>query len=387
MHLKLDTLQKVVKKAIEDEKAAMALKTEITRVLGPVVVSEGKLSTVVAEANDRLDVLDRTGRTGGLSFRPASIAAFLNDANPEVRKFAVRVLPESFLRKMVVDRDPAVRAAVAARLSLQDVRSMIKRFPKDDQLRSIFRQKRKLAEAGLAKPTVEPMGHDPVEDAERMGDDSRSMPGPELSETWYHEQAMRFLYDYGRNIEYAWEENAVHRFCASLKSSFMFEIDEEKLLKVIKGLIEEKEDKAFESNPLKETLSWLEAQDELEMLVENTLPEMVEVTDPVAELVREGLTSEQLLSRAAEVFQVRESMLPLGIRKHRLGEGNAKQTLVPCVGRLPHRFGFRPVDERALDSFCEAWTRRQQIMGEPLRLEWVTHPSEEGKIGFTCILK
>lgn len=387
MHLKLDTLQKVVKKAIDDERTASTLKAEIGRVLGPVVVTEGALNAVVAAANDRLDVLDRTGRTGSLAFRPAVVAGFLNDNDPEVRRFAVRVLPEGFLQKMVADRDPAVRAAVAVRLPLGTLKQMIRRFPQDDQLRSIFRQKRKVNEAGIAKPTVEPLGHDPVEDAERMGDDARSMPGPELSDTWYHEQAMRFLYDYGRNIEYAWEENAVHRFCASLKSSFMFEVDEEKLLKVIKDLIEEKEDKAFDSNPLKETLSWLEAQDELEALVEGSLPEFIEDFDAVKELTRESLTSEQLLARSMDVFQVRESMLPLGIRKHRLGEGNAKQTRVPCVGRLPHSFGFRPVDERALDAFCEAWTRRQQIAGEPLRLEWSTHPSEEGRISFTCVLK
>jgi hypothetical protein len=387
MRLKLDELQKVVKKTIDEEKAADALKAEIGRVLGPTVVTAGRLIEVVAAANDWLDVLDRTGRSSRLQFKPSVTASFLDYRDPEVRKFAARVCPEKFLPKMTSDRSPEVRAAVAARLSLPAVREMMKHFPQDDQLRTIFRQKKRLIEAGVAKPEVEPMGHDPVAGKERLGDTVKQPKGPDLSENWYHQHAMRFLHDYGRNIEYAWEELAVKRFCSATKATSGVEIDEAKLLKSIKELIKEKEDNAMERNSLKETLAWLEAQEEKQDLQEGALPDLSEDADPVLDLLQGGLTSEQYCEQANKLFRIQESMLPLGIRKYRLGEGNAKQTLVPCIGMLPHKFGFRSIDERALDSFCEHWTKRQQMMGEPLRLEWTNHPSDVNKIGFTCVLK
>jgi len=386
MRLKLNELQKLVKKTIDDEKVAVALKEEIARVLGPAVITEGKLHDVVASANDRLDVLDRTGRTGSLVWESKVTSLWINYSNPEIRKFAARVCPEKYLDQLGGDKNPSVRAAAASRMSLNSIREMIKRFPADDQLRSIFRQK-KLTEAGLTKPETRPLGSDPVDGKERMGDLARTQPGPELSEAWYKSHASKFLHDYGQNIEYAWEETAVHRFCSSVKATSGVEIDEGKLLETIKKLIEEKEDRAMERDSLKETLKWLEGQEEIERLQEGVLPDLSEDVDAVRDLVQSNLAGEQYLEAAAKVFKVQESMLPLGIRKYRLGEGNARQTMVPCIGMLPGTTGFRAIDERALDIFCEHWSRRQQLAGEPLRLEWSTHPTDMNKISFSCILK
>lgn len=397
MRLKIgiDELQKVVKQTIVEEKAINALKAEIARAFGPVVITEGRIEEVAAAVNDRLDVLDRTGRLGQIEFKPSVAAGWLDHSHPEVRKFASRVVPEKFLGKMINDRNPDVRAAVAARLSLPAVREMMKRFPQDDQLRTIFKMKKKLHEAGLPKPEVKPLGHDPVDGAERMGDLARTQPGPELSEAWYDQHALKFLHDYGRNIEYAWEELAVRRFASSMKATSGVEIDEAKLLKSIKGLIKDKEDNAMERNALKETLGWLKGLEEQELLEEGKLPELDEEVDPVADLVSGGLrgtsvggfSTDQYIEQAKKLFKVQEAMMPLGMRKYRLGEGNARQVLVPVIGMLPHQHGFRVIDERALDAFCEAWTRRQALDGEPLRLEWTTHPTDVNKVGFTCILK
>ena len=238
----------------------------------------------------------------------------------------------------------------------------------------------------MAQPKVEPMGHDPVDGKERMGDVARTAPGEELSDDWYHTKALRLVHDYGQNLEGCWEEIAVKQFARHNKATNGVEIDEDKLMKAIKELIEEKEDKAME-NPLKETLAWLSGQHTEEMLKEGVLPDITEEVDPVLELIEGGLTSEQYVKQALQLFQIKESMLPLGIRKYRLGEGNARQTKVPCVGTLPHRQGFRALDERALDMFCNHWTQHQAMAGEPLRLEWVNHPSDASKIGFTCVLK
>lgn len=386
MHLTLDALQKLVKKTSTEERLAGELKSEIRKILGPVVVTEGRLSEVVTAANDRLDVLDRTGRTGSLIWESRVTAKWLDHTDPEIRKFAARVVPERYLNRIAGDRNPAVRAAVAHRVPLNAVREMIKRFPKDDNLRSIFRN-RKLQEAGIAKPETQPMGHDPVDGKKRMGDASRTMQVPDLTEAWYIDRAQRLVQEYGQTLDTAWEEPAVNRFCSSTKLTSGLEVDEAKLLKSLKKIIKEKEDMAMERNPLKETMGWLRTQEERELLAEGQMTDFVEVIDPVHELVNGRLSREQYIESAAHLFRIQESMLPMGIRKYRLGEGNARQTLVPCVGVLPHKSGFRALDERALDVFCEHWSKRQQQEGEPLRLEWTTHPSDVNKIGFSCTLK
>jgi hypothetical protein len=387
MRLKLDDLQRVVARTIDEERAVVALKGEIKRVLGPAVVTEGRLEEVAANANDWIDVLERTGRDGRFDFLSTVTTGFLDHTHPEVRKFAARVVPEKFLSKLTTDKNSAVRAAVAQRVPLAAVREMMKRFKADDQLRTIYR-KRKLHEGGIAQPKVEPMGLPvPAPDTKRMGDASKTPPGPELSEAWYDQHARRFLHDYGRNMEYAWEELAVRRFCSSVKMTAGVEIDEAKLLKSIKGLIKEKEDLAMERNALRETLAWLDKQADREKLDESALPELNETEDPVRKLVEAGLTPEQYVEQVMTMFRVQESHLPTAIRKYRLGEGNARVTLVPCIGYLPSGGAFRAIDERALDMFCEAWTKRQQMVGEPIRLEWTNHPGDQSKVGFTCVLK
>jgi len=394
MRLKLDDLQKVVKKTMDEDRAASTLKTEIARVFGNAVMTEGKIESVVASANDWLDVLDRTGRSGRLSFEPSVTTAFLNHSHPEIRKFAARVCPEKFLVQMVNDRSPEIRAAVAHRVPLNAIREMIKRFPKDDQLRSIFRVKKNLLESGVAKPEERPIGFDPTEsdpsdggtnaygDAIRTQDD-----GLDLSEAWYKQQAMKMLHDYGRNIESAWQELAVARFCRSAKATSCMEIDEKKLLKNIKDLIEEKEELTMERESLKETLAYLERQEANENLREGFLPKITEELDPVQELMRENLTGEQFCAKASQLFRVQQAILPMSLRKYRIAERTTKQTPVPCIGLLPHKFGFRAVDERALDKFCESWSARQQIEGEPIVCRWSPHPENINKISFTCSLK
>ena len=167
----------------------------------------------------------------------------------------------------------------------------------------------------------------------------------------------------------------------------LYQVTQQAFNELLDLLFKEKEDMALERDALKETLDWLQAQEEQELLSEGALPELQEAADPVYDLVHAGLTREQYLAKAVALFGVQVSMLPLSIRKYRLGEGNAKQTMVPCIARLPHGGGFRSVDERALDTFCEHWTKRQQQDGEPLALNWSVHPTDFSKVSFSCILK
>lgn len=386
MHLKLDSLQRLLDRTLAEERFADELRTEVKRVLGPAVIVEGKSSEVAAAANDRLDVLDRTGRSGGLDWQHKLAVTWSQHVDPEVRKLAARAVNERFLPKMARDGSATVRAVVARRATLDVVTEMVKRFPSDDQLRSTLRQRR-LGEAGITKPKVVPMGHDPSDGKEPLGKSTRSLDVPDLTETWYHEQAQRLVHEYDGKMECSWEERAVHRFCASAWTTSRVEIDEARLLKSVKGIIKEKEDMAMERDALSETLEWLSRQEEMELLEENAIPHFKESHDPVENLADGGLTGERYLEAAARVFKVQESIMPLGIRKYRLGEGNARQTMVPCVGQLPHESGFRPVDERALDAFCETWNRKQRQQGEPLCIQWSAHPGAVGKVSFTCSLR
>lgn len=387
MRLSLKQLQAVVGRAVNEERAADGLRTEVSRVLGPVVITEGSVELVAEAANDRMDVLDRTGRSSRLEFKPSVMVKWLDHSNPEVRKFAARVVPSKFLANMTSDNNSAVRATVARRVPIGAVREMLKRFPKDDQIRVIYKEKR-LAEAGLPKPEEKPMGFDPAEDAERLGDSIKQDEGPELSENWYHQLGLKFMQDYGGNIEDAWEEVAVRRFVASTKATSGVEIDEGKLLKAIKKLIEDREDRAMERSALKETLEWLNDQDEYEVLSETVaMPLITFDEDPVRDLYEGSLSPSTYIDEANSIFRVQEATVPPGIRKHRLGERNAKSSTMPVIGYLPHRHGFRALDERALDVYCKHWSDRQALQGEPLRLEWSNHPSDVNKISFNAILR
>jgi len=393
MRLNLTELQRVVERTIDEERAVDALKGEIRRVLGPVVITEGRLEHVVAEANDRLDVLHRTGRDGQLDFLSNITTTFIDHKHPEVRRFAARIIPERFLPKMVTDKDAAVRAAVAMRVPMPAVREMMKRFKHDDQLRAIYRQRKQaLHEAGISPPKAEPLGHDPVDGAERMGDVARTAEGPELSDAWYDEQARLFIHDYARaeaNDQHArlldrgWASLVVRRFCASTKATAHVEIDAEKLLKHVNDLMEEKDDRTLERDAMKETLAWLGAQD----INESALPEFHEIIDPVRALLEANLSQEQYVAEALKLFNVKRSELPKGIRKYCLGEANLRVTLVPCLGSLPHQHGFRAVDERALDKFCESWNDGQALVGEPFVLNWGPHQGDASKVNFTVTLK
>jgi hypothetical protein len=265
---------------------------------------------------------------------------------------------------------------------------MLKKFPKDDQLRCIYNKKKSLHEAGIAQPKVEPMGHDPSLGKKRMGNTAKTQQSPELSNNWYEQLAARFMRDYGQNIEYAWEDVAVNSFCGAVNASAGIEVDRARLMKAIKKIISDKEERAMKRDALKETVLWLDKQHELELFDESVNLDSP-LVDAVVELIESigSLTDEQYVERASEIFSVKRSVLPGCMRKYRIGESYARQVFVPMAGKLPHELGFRSIDERALDELCNAWSRRQQLTGEPIKLSWSNHPSEIGKVGFHCCLK
>ena len=250
MALRIKELQSIVKNALNEEANVSDLRKEVTRVLGPSVIVEGSLARVAEEANDRLEVLERTGRSRSISFKSSVMSKLIESRSVEARKLAARTLPVNLLKKLMNDSDPSVRALVARQLPTHLVKEMLRRSPEDDQVRDVYRQKR-LDEAGLPTPKeqMEPFDY---HGEKRLGHAVKQNDGPELSDVFYETLAHKIILDYGGNIEGGWEETAVHRYVSSTKATSNVDIDEARLYKAVKEQLEEKEDRALERGSLKE---------------------------------------------------------------------------------------------------------------------------------------
>ena len=385
MALRIKELQSIVKNALNEEANVSDLRKEVTRVLGPSVIVEGSLARVAEEANDRLEVLERTGRSRSISFKSSVMSKLIESRSVEARKLAARTLPVNLLKKLMNDSDPSVRALVARQLPTHLVKEMLRRSPEDDQVRDVYRQKR-LDEAGLPTPKeqMEPFDY---HGEKRLGDAVKQNDGPELSDVFYETLAHKIILDYGGNIEGGWEETAVHRYVSSTKATSNVDIDEARLYKAVKEQLEEKEDRALERGSLKELAKRLRIEADGENLNEGFSGIIEEEVDQVELLMGTSLSINEFVDRANALFLIKESTAPKAIKKYRVNEGSTGEYNVPCIGTLPHAHGFRPVDERALDMYCKHWNTRQAMSGEPLRLEWSTHPGAMNKISFNVTLR
>lgn len=96
--------------------------------------------------------------------------------------------------------------------------------------------RRSINEAKVEKKEFDINGED------RLGEPAKQQNVPELSDQWYETKALKFVQDYGTNIEDGWEEILAHRYCSSLKASWGVEIDEKKLLDTIKKKLIDRQD-------------------------------------------------------------------------------------------------------------------------------------------------
>lgn len=385
MRLKMGDLQSVVDKVMQEDKRLDALREEVKRVLGPRVGTDGNLIDIVEDANAAIDVMEHTGRINRVDFSPNVVKPFLKHNDERVRRFAARTAPAASLGSLYSDRSPMVRSVLASRGDLKAVKEMMKRFPKDDNIKVVYK-KRVIAESGIPQPKAVKEPFD-IHGDKRLGDAAKQPPVPELSEQWYKDKAFNLMQDYGANLEYTWEEQAARQFARHTKATSGVEIDEAKLLKAIKDMIEEKEDRALERDALKETLSWLDGLDTGE-LTEGGIPHartMQEVNDPVRVVLEGNLTPEQFIEQVNTLFNVQHSTLPPGIKKHRLGEGTSHEVRIPIIAMMPSETDTE-LCEKALDTYVKHWNKRQAFVGEPLIIDW-QHHGELRKVGFSVTLK
>ena len=252
MRINVNDLQRVAGEAMNAEAEAKALREEIVRVLGQRVVVEAPIGRVAADACQVIDSDELSGlRSPSALFNKKLMLRYTMHGNPHVRKLAARVVPSSYLTKMLDDSSSLVRAEAAKRADVKLVSEALNRHPDDDGMYDTYAS-RLLCEDGIKQPEVTDDEPFDMYGDEPLGDAVKQQPGAELSDTWYKNRAFEFMQDYGTNIEYAWEETLVKVYCDALHTTSGIDVDRARLLKAIKDLIEEKEDRALERDKLKE---------------------------------------------------------------------------------------------------------------------------------------
>jgi len=365
MHLKLEELQQVAKKTIKEEQKYATIREELFRVFGPPVMVSKNCERVAEAVNEQLDLFKSSGQEvqrGSVKTSVLVEASLSNSA--VVRKVAARLLPVKMTLRLLDDPSSSVRCAAAKRLSYGQIKESLRKFPKDDQLFTIARQK-KLHEAGLPKPVVDEEPFD-IHGDEPLGDAVKQFRGSDLSDSWYERLAHKLCTEYGSNLEGNWEETIATRIVASHYATSGVRLDREKLLSAIFDCIEKREEAVIGEGSLKSIAARLLKESYLDNEI---MPVIEERNDPVADLFESNYSSSQYVEEAEKIFSVKKSTVPAGIKKYRLGEGSHKETLIPVNAKIPG--GKMSVTvENALDRYVDSWNKRQALEGEPYRLSW-----------------
>lgn len=382
MHLKLEELQQVAKKTIKEEQKYATIREEFFRVFGPPVMVSKNCERVAEAVNEQLDLFESTGREVQRGLVKTSVLVEASVSNSAVlRKVAARLLPLKMAARLLNDPSSSVRCAAAKRLPYEQIKESLRKFPKDDQLSTIVRQKR-LFESGLPKPEVDDEPFD-IYGEEPLGDSVKQFKGSDLSDGWYKRLAHKLCSDYGRNIEGNWEETLATRIVASYFSTSGVKLDRDKLLNAIYDCIEQREEAVIGEGSLKAIASRLLRESYMD---DSVMPVIEDRNDPVADLVESNYSTAQYVDEAERIFSIRKSSVPTGIKKYRLGEGHRGETLVPVNGRIPGGSMTSTV-EQALDRYVDSWNKRQALAGEPYRLSWGPHGSGIDMVGFNLQLK
>lgn len=361
MRLKISDLKRVVDATVQEKKAIEAFCNEIKRVFGPTVDVSDNVEILSERANDRLDVLERTGRIGYIKFSPKIAISLSRHDNPEVRRLVARLLPESSSISFINDEDSSVRVEAAKKAPIRMLSEVVKKYEDDFSLKAIFENRllNERADSALDAAAKGPLGEE------------------FLSDWWYEKTAKKLFQDYyHRGLDTGWVPNAVKQVVIGNRSSNRINVDPQKLMKAVVEMIATREEEKLEELQLKESNS---RATQFRMASD--------AKDPVEELLEHSSSAQEYLKRANQVFCVKESTIPPGIRKYALGEGRSFSTSIPVVGFLPHKSVPRYSDEVALDTYVKHWNTVQSLKGEPYKLSWSTHPDAMNKVSFKLELK
>jgi len=375
MSLKLKELQKVVVNVVKRERSYEILREEITRILGPTVLTTRGVNRMAESANDILDVCELTGKSVS-QIKPSLLVKFVDSEHAQVRKLVARLLPENFIKLMMNDRDSSVRISVAKRLPRSLVVEMTKKFPKDEALRSLCKAKL-LNEDGITKPKIidEPFdmyGEEPLKSTEE------DLQHPGLTDTWYKTQADKIFNMYGRNIEQQWEESTVRRYVDSMKSMGI-EVDLDKLLDAIYDLIESRHEEVMKEGLLSSLAN------NLKMEGTNFMPILSEQVDSVRQIVTTRYSNSEYMQKFERLFKVKHCVSPSPSYKS-IREGATKINH-PSSAVIPGGV-YRNVDEKAVDRYVSAWNSKESMNGNThYRLSWSPDGEVVNMVNFHLELK
>ena len=299
----------------------------------------------------RSDVLERTGRLGYINFSQDLALKISSHENSEVRRFAVRLLPESIVHRFMNDDAPLVRAAAAQKLPLSLVERAAKKYHSDDTLQDILKKKR----LDESKPALVAAAKSP---------EGESF----LSDAWYDSKARKLIQDYGKTLDTGWVPAAVNQFCSASRSVNRFNIDSYKLMKKVVEIIADTDDERREKLELKESKELVNEKNEISF-------------DQVEKLLETSLSSHDYVTRANEIFSMKIAKIAKD-SDDSLNEGTIDFISVPLSGFLPHKSAPRFIDEVALDTYVKHWNSKQSLQGSSYRLSWSPHPEVENKIKF-----
>lgn len=361
MRLKLSDLQRVVESTVQEKQVVETFCNEIKRVFGPTVDVSNKLDVLAERANDRLDVLDRTGRTNYIKFSSKIALSLSTHPNPEVRRLIARLLPESSAVSFINDKHASVRKEAAKKAPLKMVEAAVRKYKNDHLLQEVLEEKllSEERESALVAAASGPAGEE------------------FFSDRWYDSMARKIIQDYYmKGLDTGWVSSAVKQAVLANRASNRHNIDPHKLMKAVVEMIADEEDAKAEKLGLNES-----ADNSSKFILENDLQ------DPVQHLIDASTSSSEYINKANQIFNVKFSIVPPGIKKYNIGEGRASSVNIPVVAFLPHKSSPRYVDEIALDTYVKHWSSQQQLRGEPYKLSWSSHPDSQNKISFRLELK
>jgi len=340
--LKIGQLETVVKHTLAENKFTQSILNEIDQYFAGNVWTKGGLERVIVEANERLDVLEKTGKLPKQRFKTSLLLKLMESKSANCKKFASRLLPESLLKKFVNDRTHEVRIVLAKRLPLKEAKNL-QTLWNNDQVEHIIKDRELIAESDAYKPLELYSG--------KLGDIVKQSVDADLGDEFYHTLALKMVYEFDREIEQGWEEKVVKNYCAHMKVTTGVEIDAEKLLDEIFSIIDEKEEQSLEEQLIFKQIN---------IVVENC------DVDPAKELLTIDANS-KFANQFNKLYKAKGKQI---------GEG-----ILPSKCTLPTNT-LRYVDEQNLDRYVSIWNRRQLIeSAEPLKMNWTV--GNDDQIQFT----
>lgn len=353
MNLKLRHLRTIAQETLSETKALNEMKAELRRVFGPATVTEAKDSAVASYANSVLDAQEASGKSCEmLGLKPMAFLKTLTHSDPGIRKLSARLAPLKEVRHLVFDDNDDVRLAAAKRLPRVFAEAALKKYPDDFALEALIEESKDLQEAGLPDPEKRDQHLSMYKD--RLGDVAKQKSVPELSDVWYEDLAKKFAQDYGKNIEFNWEEKIVANFCSGVRAQTGVVIDPKRLLKAVKDLINDKEEKVLDES-LEEAL---------------VLPLMVEEKKSSRQSkMLTSVSSITNLTALSESLGVEFKPASLFVKARLIEEGMNSRVMLP--NRVVFKTMMTSDDETDLDKFTSLWNIAAKRENKPLRISWV----------------